>query len=188
MRVNTAFFRDPARLSVSDAAFKALLALQAEALDHDRDGIVYQKEYTPKGGYPGLHRVDKGTLGELEEADLLERYQDDEGPGVRVTWRGQSTAEERRQNRERKKKNQQDYRDRNKLNSDTLSSRESVTGNEPVTNLGVGQERTRRGKDEDREGEREVRNVSRADPTPAGTSLPETVWPATPPKERPAWL
>lgn len=64
-----------------------------------------------------------------------------------------------------------------------------VTSASRVTNGGVGKERTRTGEDKDREGPREVRDVSRADQAAARPSLPEELeWLPPPPKERPAEL
>ena len=194
VRINTAILRDPARHRAGPHAIVALIMLQAFALEADRDGVIYESEYTRGEGWAGITGVTDEAIAALKKNHLAEDYADELGNGIRVTWRWQSTVEERTNNRKNDAARQQARRDRQKEEREELErlreekaqwgSRitQTVTGASRVTHGGVGEVR----KGQDREGEREVRNVSRADQDPTRPPLAEeTNWPAPPPKDPP---
>ncbi|AZQ77708.1 hypothetical protein EJ997_10500 [Flaviflexus ciconiae] len=199
VRVNEAILRDPRRLKIGSNANMALICLQLFAIGAGRDGVIYADEYTKDDPYPGIPWVADETISKLKEYGLAEDYVDERGPGIRVTWLWQSTAEEREKARHQSRERSRRYRERSRANEEELSrlkaedtppvhatdSPYSVTRDAPVTNAGVGQDRT--GKE--RQGEEKVRYSSgEGSQGTVPDSLGPSEWPPPPSKEIPPGL
>lgn len=154
VRVPAGALDDPRRARLSGAANYALICLQAIALREGRDGLVYPLEYLPGGTYRGVPYITEELIDELVTVGLAEHVSTANGLAVQVTWVGQSTADERAHNRERKRMNKREQRERERarreattpynqnVTGDKTVTHQNVTGASPKCHRNVGQDRT----------------------------------------------